>query len=193
MFRKVLVLQAVIALLAFSINAQTTQNVTVEKSIWGVQTGLLGLWAHNESRLSKTIALRSELGLNGGFAGGTFVEDGFQWVLAPTINIEPRWYYNMRKRAAKGKVTEKNTANFFGLKTAYNSDWFLISSSANNTVIESLTITAQWGIKRTLWQHFTYEVGLGLGYGVEFWKQEGFSENENLIVGNLLLRLGYTF
>lgn len=184
-----------LGVLLFSIisNAQEQQDVSVEKSIWGIQTGLLGLWGHNESRLSRKIALRSEVGLNGGFASGRFIEDGFQWILAPTLNVEPRWYYNLDKRSAKGKVTSKNTANFLSINLSYNPDWFLISSSSKNRLITSFSTTANWGIKRTLWEHFTYEFVTGLGYTVQFWKQRGYSSNENLMVLGLGFRLGYTF
>ena len=76
-----------------SIHNIKAQNISsVEKSLWGVQTGVLGIWVNNEARLSNSIALRSEVGLNGGFEGGTFVEDNFQWILAPTLNVEQRWY-----------------------------------------------------------------------------------------------------
>ena len=45
--------------LSFLCNAQ---NASVEKTVFGIQTGFLGIWGHNESKLSNTIALRSELG-----------------------------------------------------------------------------------------------------------------------------------
>ncbi|WP_344714740.1 hypothetical protein [Winogradskyella damuponensis] len=38
------------------------QNTSVEKSIFGLQTGVLGIWAYNEAKLSNTIALRTEHG-----------------------------------------------------------------------------------------------------------------------------------
>jgi hypothetical protein len=42
------------------------KDVSVEKSIFGIQTGLLGIWVHNEMRLTNEIALRTELGLDSG-------------------------------------------------------------------------------------------------------------------------------
>jgi hypothetical protein len=42
------------------------QNVGVEKSISTIQMGFLGVWINHESRLSNQIALRSELGFDGG-------------------------------------------------------------------------------------------------------------------------------
>ena len=44
--------------LSFICNAQ---NVSVEKTVFGIQTGFLGIWAHNESRLSNTIALKKRI------------------------------------------------------------------------------------------------------------------------------------
>jgi len=35
------------------------QNPSVEKSTYGIQIGFLGVWAHNESRLSNSMALRA--------------------------------------------------------------------------------------------------------------------------------------
>ena len=43
-----------------------SQNTSVEKSIFGLQTGVLGIWAYNETKLSNTIALRTEIGLDFG-------------------------------------------------------------------------------------------------------------------------------
>jgi len=40
----------------------------------GIQTGFLGIWVHNESKLSNTISLRSELGFDSGFWGGDFMK-----------------------------------------------------------------------------------------------------------------------
>ena len=50
------------------------QNVSVEKSTFGIQTGVLGLWAYNETRLSNTIALRTELGFDFGIFIGVVLE-----------------------------------------------------------------------------------------------------------------------
>lgn len=49
-----------------------SEDASVEKSIFGLQTGVLGLWAYNEARLSKSIALRTELGLDFGIWETTF-------------------------------------------------------------------------------------------------------------------------
>ena len=40
------------------------QNTSVEQSTYGIQTGVLGIWLHNEARLFEKIALRNEIGLD---------------------------------------------------------------------------------------------------------------------------------
>ena len=59
--------------LSFSIFCNA-QNISVEKSVFGIQTGL-GIWVHNESRMSNKIALRSELGLGGAIWGGSIYDE----------------------------------------------------------------------------------------------------------------------
>ena len=62
------------------------QNSSVEKSVFGIQTGFLGIWGHNESRLSNKIALRSEIGFDAGYQSGFFyTEDVF--FLAPVLTL----------------------------------------------------------------------------------------------------------
>lgn len=58
-----------------------SQNTSVEESTYGIQTGVLGVWFHNETKLSNQIAFRSEVGLDSGIFGGSFYEEvGFLMV-----------------------------------------------------------------------------------------------------------------
>ena len=98
------------------------QNPSVEKSVFGIQTGFLGFWGHNESRLSNTIALRSELGLDAGILITDF-EGRSGFLLAPVLTLEPRFYYNLNKRISKSKDITNNSGSFISLKTSYHPDW----------------------------------------------------------------------
>ena len=46
-----------------------SQDASVEKSTFGIQTGVLGVWAYKETELSNQIALRTEIGMDAGFWG----------------------------------------------------------------------------------------------------------------------------
>ncbi len=168
--------------LTFITNAQ---DASVEKSTYGIQTGFLGIWAHNESKLSNQIALRSELGLDTGIFGSD-INDINGFILAPAITLEPRWYYNLNKRQNKSKRIDGNSGNFISIKTTYHPDWFVISNEDNINFISDISIIPTWGIRRNIGNHFNYEAGFGIGYVHYF-------EEESGVTVNLHLRIGYRF
>ncbi len=169
-----------------------SQNVSVEKSTFGVQTGFLGIWAHNESKLTNQIALRTELGLDTGIFGSD-VNDFDGLILVPAITLEPRWYYNLNKREKKSRRTDGNSGNFISIKTTFHPDWFIISNQDNINVISDISIIPTWGIRRNVGTHFTYETGIGIGY-VRYFKEDNvILLNESDVAVNLHLRIGYRF
>ena len=169
-----------------------SQNASVEQSTYGIQTGFLGIWAHNETKLSNSITLRSEIGFDSGIWGGDFY-DGTGFLLTPVITAEPRWYYNLKKREKKSRRIDGNSGNFVSLKTSYHPDWFVISNTDNVSVISDISIIPTWGIRRNIGKHLNYEAGIGIGYRYVFAKQAGFLENESEAAVNLHLRIGYRF
>lgn len=172
--------------------SQEDKPASVEKSIFGIQTGFLGVWVHNESKLSNKIALRTELGLDLGIFGGSFYKKtGF--LLLPVIKIEPRWYYNLSKRLSKQKNISNNSGNFLTLQTIYRPNWFVISNYDSLGIVNQISIIPTWGIKRNIGKHFNYETGIGIGYAYYFAKSQGYKENFDEPTANLHLRIGYTF
>lgn len=166
-----------------------SQTASVEKSTYGIQTGLLGIWVHNETKLTNQIALRTEIGMNAGIFGGDFYpKTGF--LMTPVITAEPRWYYNLEKRQSKSKNIAGNSGNFVSLQTSYHPNWFVISNYDNLKTFNLITVIPTWGIKRNVGKHFTYETAIGIGYGHQF--REGYGDLEGVSV-NLHLRVGYRF
>ena len=168
------------------------QNTSVEKSTFGIQTGFLGIWINNESRLSNSIALRTELGFDSGIWGGDFY-DKTGFLMTPVITAEPRWYYNLNKRKRTSKRIDGNSANFVSLKTSYHPDWFVISNTEDVNVVSDISIIPTWGIRRNIGKKFNYEAGIGIGYRHIFAKKAGFLENKSEATANLHLRIGYRF
>lgn len=179
-------MKKVILILLITNFSFSQEKASVEKSIFGIQTGFLGAWVHNESRLSNQLSLRSEIGLDLGFS-----DNGYNQTSAfiPSLRLEPRWYYNLEKRVKKGRKISNNSGNFLALNITYNPDWFSISNEDNLNVISTLAFVPKWGIKRTLGNHFTYEAGIGIG---TFIVLEDY-ETDNNVALDLHLRLGYTF
>ncbi len=169
-----------------------SQDSSVEQSVYGIQTGFLGIWTHAEFKVSDKIALRGELGFDSEIFGSSFYEKT-SFLMTPVLTLEPRWYYNLKKRVSKSKNIAGNSGNLVAMKTSYHPDWFVISNADGLRTVNQLSIIPTWGIRRTLGQHFAYETALGLGYRYVFAKKAGFSENKSETALNLHLRIGYKF
>jgi hypothetical protein len=169
-----------------------SQNASVEQSTYGIQTGFLGLWVHNETKLSNAMVLRSEIGLDSGIWGGDFY-NGTGFLMTPVLSLEPKLYYNLNKRVSKSKRIDGNSGNFISLKTSYHPDWFVISNKDKLRYISDISVIPTWGIRRNIGNHFNYETGVGMGYRYIFAKQAGFSENKSEAAFNVHLRIGYRF
>ncbi|MEM6684951.1 MAG: hypothetical protein AAF617_04060 [Bacteroidota bacterium] len=183
-------------MLAACIMVQTTQaqDASVEKSIFGVQTGFLGIWVHNEVKLANQFALRTEVGLDAGlFINSDSNIDGL--ALIPALTLEPRWYINLNRRQEKSKRIDGNSGTFISLKTTYHPDWFVITSENKNsyTFISDISIIPTIGIRRNIGKHFNYEVGGGIGY-VRYLDDDytRFFDASD-VAANLHLRIGYRF
>ena len=163
------------------------EKAMVEKSIFGIQTGFLGIWGHNEFRLANQISLRSEIGLD---VGLSINDNSSKFALIPSLKVEPRWYYNLENRVSKNKSIKKNSGNFVAINVLYSPDWFYFSSEKNINVIKTLSIIPKWGIKRTIGNHFTYETGIGIGRVITL--EKNYNPDTNVAL-DLHLRIGYTF
>jgi len=168
--------------------AVKAQEASVEKSIFGVQIGLIGVWVNNEARLSDKFALRSEIGFDAGITNDDFV-------MAPVITLEPKFYYNLNKRVSKSKDISGNSGNFLSLKTSYHPDWFVISNSDYYNVSNQISVVPTWGMRRNIGSHFNYELGIGIGWLHEFAEtiNNYKYEADNEVAVNLLTRIGYRF
>jgi hypothetical protein len=142
--------------------------------------------------LTNTIALRSELGFDSGFwAGDAYEKTGF--ILTPVLTVEPRFYYNLKKRNAKSKTITNNSGSFISLKTSYHPDWFIISNYKDLSMISDISIIPTWGIRRNIGKHFNYEIGAGIGYRYFFQNDDENYSNTFGVAVNLHLRIGFVF
>ncbi|MDR1221852.1 MAG: hypothetical protein LBL07_03105 [Tannerella sp.] len=165
------------------------QEARVEKSVWGVQGGLLSVWGYNESRLADDVALRSEVGLLGSFSYtySNFSGGSGRYTLIPELTVEPRWYYNLARRRAKSKFTMHNSGDYFSLRTSFYPEWPVISNPFARP-LNALDIVPVWGIRRHYGTHFSLETSAGIGY------RHVFGENsKDAPVFNWRFCIGYTF
>ncbi|RKR11985.1 hypothetical protein C8C83_3745 [Flavobacterium sp. 90] len=114
--------------------------------------------------------LYSELSLNIGYRHNDFYDES-SWYFVPTINEQFRHYYNLEKRAAKGKRTAYNSGNFFAASVSYNFE-SISSNSWFNEYSPSVTIGPLWGFQRTYKRKFNLELGLGAGVNIDKYDTE---------------------
>ncbi|MFY0675144.1 MAG: hypothetical protein JXQ87_17245 [Bacteroidia bacterium] len=182
----------ILALCGLTVFAKS-QNTSVEKSTYGVQTGVLGLWVYNESRLSNSFALRTELGFDFGIWETTYYDDyKSPFIQTPVIVLEPRFYYNIKKRAQNSKQVDGNSGNFIALKTSYHPEIALFNTD-DAPVVSDFAIIPTWGIRRNLGEHFNYEAGIGIGFSHTYAQRAGYSEDKSGLEPNMHLRIGYRF
>lgn len=114
-------------------------------------------------------ALYSEVSL--GFAYRSNYYAGSSWQLYPNINEQFRHYYNLDKRALKGRRVTHNSGNFVALNAIYN----FKSISTNNNFSEdtsSFTIAPVWGLQRTYNRNFNLGLNIGVGYNFDKYDNE---------------------
>jgi hypothetical protein len=181
LMKKVLLL----ILIGFSANLKA-QDASVEKNVFGIQAGFLGAWLHHEGKLSRQIALRSEIGLNVG-SEKVFYGIRTNYVLRPVLSLEPRWYVGLNRRAEKNRVIESNSSNFFTVGMSYGPDWFTLGNEQYKSR-PWLSFTPKVGVRRSLGKQFNYEAGLGIGE-LFYFKSSGYMIR-NLAVAEIHLRIG---
>ena len=170
-----------------------SQNTSVEKSTFGLQTGVLGIWVYNEAKLSNTIALRTEVGFDFGIWETTYYDDyDSPFLLTPVVVVEPRYYYNLKKRSENSKRIDGNSGNFIALKTSYHPELAILNTD-DAPVVSDFAIIPTWGIRRNIGEHLNYEVGLGVGYSHTFAERAGYSKDKSELELNMHLRIGYRF
>ncbi|MGE0088535.1 MAG: hypothetical protein AB7S50_03565 [Bacteroidales bacterium] len=140
-----------------------TQDASVEKSIFEIQTGFLGVWTYNEIKFTNRISLRSEIGNSSRLWGGSYFDNkGF--LMTPIFTVEPILYYNLESRNINFKQIDHNSGNFLLLKFSYQPYWLELSEQDNNPEINAFSIIPTWSLSRLIGQHLCYEAGWGIGY-----------------------------
>jgi hypothetical protein len=170
------VITAVFILMTIS-HSNAQEKPTVQKSQFKINVLLPGfVYEHG---LSDKNTLYSELSSGYGYTSNSF---GNTWTFYPYINEQFRHYYNLEKRAGKGKVTSHNSGGFIAMSAFYN----FRSISTNDTFLPdnaSITIAPVWGFQRTYKRNFNLDLNLGIGYN--------FDKNDSELVPVLNFTLGW--
>ncbi len=128
-----------------------------------VGVGLLYAKVGYEQKLTNKLSVVGSLNYNMSYQNYNGYSETYS---IGSIKVEPRWYYNIEKRKAKGKNIKNNSANYFALEVEY-----LPKAMATQKFIDYHTLfeyainySTTYNIKRNIGQsNFGYEYGFGLG------------------------------
>lgn len=158
--------------------------------MWQAQLGILGFWVSNECRLADRLSLHSEVGLNGTYEYVRFLGESYSnLTFMPAAAVEPRWYYNLGRRADRGATTQYNSASYISMNIALQPSWFYFSTNSRFKPESQLFIGPMWGMRRTH-GHFSYELAAGPAYSYSYFKSDGIRINESNVGIRISARVG---
>jgi hypothetical protein len=188
-------------LISFIAKAQDTQEaekVSVEKSLFGVQIGLVNASFQYEIKLDRKFTLLTEAVLALTTARIDYedpaIKDESSTLIVPYITLEPRWYYGLDRRKRLGKKTYNNSSNYISLATSYMSYDTPLMDTGDFDVVPAITIIPKYGIRRAFAKHFNYEFSAGVGYQYNiFSNTNGCNCDHNNTTLDIQARIGYNF
>ncbi len=145
---------AVLLIAGFSVNSQTTQN----------QFSLNFLVPSAEYEVSVSEKSTIDFNLGVGFAYTKSDFNGEHFGVFPGFETQYRYYYNLAKRADKGKKTSENSGNYIA---------GVASLSSGDPIFGDLEyandywgfVGPSWGLQRIYRSNFKLNLNLGAGLG----------------------------
>jgi hypothetical protein len=161
--------------------AETTQSVSLNIP--------LDVHYAYEYPLARRVALVGRAGLDAGAAWGSDIihDDLVVLFIAPSIDIEPRFYYGLDRRAAHGRSTAGNAGSFLAMQMKSIMPVGYVSDS-DMTVDGVTVLTPMWGLRRVWSGHWLFEFTAGAAFVWNWEWESGFGSTSHLGV-----RFGYSF
>lgn len=133
------------------------QELKIERT-HSLKLGFLELGYAFEQPISSKSVFNIELNVSSGF-GYNYLYGNY-WAIAPSLRLEPRYYYNYFKRQKNNRKVINNSANYLAIAIDYQPGFGL---SKNADPIQYLAIIPKWGLRRSIGNKFFFEFAAGYG------------------------------
>ena len=153
---------AILAFVTFSTYAQEQEIYSTEK-VWRINFLNPGVELELPTGDYSTFSTGIGVGYGGSYPdltpGITYGRNGFVYIIAPFIDLQQKWFYNINKRIGKERTVDNNSGNFVSLRflTRGNS----IAENIKRTSDFDFAFGPTWGIQRKYGEnfHLLFDVG----------------------------------
>ena len=171
MFMKITYVTFYFLLCVTSVVAQKNQGHNRIQNLSKLEIGFQGIGYGYETGLGNNLAID----FSGGLGGGYYVyenEVSHGWNLfqpALYFSVNPKLYYNRKRRFEKGHNTNFNSGNYFGLMMRFTTPALFPSNSTGDLVTfadslrYSYLFNFHWGLQRPIGSKWLFNVHVGLG------------------------------
>lgn len=180
--KHLLLLILTLLMLQGSLHAQALSGSTptLNQNLWKADILAPGLVYERRVAPSLSVAVNPSLGIGYAYAGSL----GSSWVVQPTLDLQLRRYYNLERRAEKGKVVDGNSGSFFAL-SVFGATRSLTDTEAFGSEYH-FGVGPLWGFQRTYKNNFNVSLQLGGVYSRNTSGEQGVLPQINLGLGFVL-------
>jgi hypothetical protein len=132
-----------------------------------------------------TIVFRVGANASGEWGTSVFGKYGY-WAVAPSIDIEPRFYYGLDRRENHGRSTAGNAGSFLALQVKNILPFGYISDSRLK-IYGGTMIAPMWGMRRVWGGHWMFEFTAGYAFGI------GWGNDRIVHSPHVGVKFGYSF
>ena len=127
------------------------------------EAGLHGIGIAFEPAVANNFTIDMALSAGNGY---TIEPNHFNYLFiidqpAFSFSVTPKYYYNISRRAAKGKRTDMNSGNYIGFRAK-------ISGTSDLGYDDVFLANVHWGIQRPLGGRWLFNTHAGIGYAMNF-------------------------
>lgn len=147
------------ALFTHFLHGQKIDSIQTEKVI---RLNFINPSVEYEIPTSKFTSLSSAFGVGYGGIGSELYsgsQSGLIYVIAPFLDIQHKWFYNLNRRKNKNKPIINNSGNFFSARILMRS--ISISDNVDRKSDFDFSVGPTWGFQRSYNKkyHFLFDVG----------------------------------
>lgn len=155
--KKTILFTAFLFFVCFQLSAQEKQNKYTE-SVWRLNFFNPGVEYEFPTGENSTFSAGLGVGYGGSYPDLSDSGNGWQYLIAPFLDLQEKWFYNFDKRQNKGKTINNNSGNFVSARILVRGN--TIESNFSRTSNFDFAVGPTWGIQRSYGSfHLLFDAG----------------------------------